>query len=78
MIGVVPMHVGVNWASGGAGTPELGSVENLAVAGLVLAVVLPVIKFGRGFVQNTAVLIGIAGDVPCAGFQSSPRSRRAG
>jgi NCS2 family nucleobase:cation symporter-2 len=60
MIGVVLMRVGVNWAGGGAGTPQFGSAENLAVAGLVLAIILLVIKFGRGFVQNTAVLVGIA------------------
>jgi xanthine permease len=60
MIGVVLMRVGVGWAGGGAGTPEFGAVGNLAVAALVLAVILLVIKMGRGFVQNTAVLIGIA------------------
>src|ERR1700744_4544627 len=60
MIGVVLMRVGVNWAGGGAGTPEFGAVPNLAIAGLVLAIILLVIKFGRGFLQNTAVLLGIA------------------
>jgi NCS2 family nucleobase:cation symporter-2 len=60
MIGVVLMRVGVGWAGGGAGTPEFGAAGNLAVAALVLAVILLVIKMGRGFVQNTAVLIGIA------------------
>ncbi len=60
MIGVVLMRVGVNWAGGGAGSAEFGAAGNLAIAGLVLAIILLVIKFGRGFVQNTAVLIGIA------------------
>ena len=60
MIGVVLMRVGVGWAGGGAGTPEFGAAGNLAMAALVLAVILLVIKMGRGFVQNTAVLIGIA------------------
>lgn len=60
MIGVVLMRVGVNWAGGGLGSPEFGAAGNLAIAGIVLAVILLVIRFGRGFVQNTAVLIGIA------------------
>jgi xanthine permease len=52
MIGVVLMRVGVNWAGGGAGPADFG-------AGLVLGLILLVIKFARGFVQNVAVLIGI-------------------
>src|SRR6202453_80867 len=52
MIGVVLMRVGVNWAGGGAG-------GYLAVAALVLAMILLVIKFTRGFLQNVSVLIGI-------------------
>ena len=84
MIGVVLMRVGVNWAGGGAGTPQFGSAENLAVAGLVLAIILAVIKFGRGFVQNTAVLIGIAvgyavsmamGRADLAGIEAEPLVR---
>jgi xanthine permease len=59
MIGVVLMRVGVNWAGGGAAASDFGAAGYLAVAGSVLAVILLVIKFGRGFVQNTAVLIGI-------------------
>ena len=59
MIGVVLMRVGVNWAGGGAGKADFGAAGYLLVAGLVLAVILLVIKFTRGFVQNVAVLIGI-------------------
>jgi NCS2 family nucleobase:cation symporter-2 len=59
MIGVVLMRVGVGWAGGGAGSAEFGAPRYLAVAGLVLAVILLVIKFSRGFLQNMAVLIGI-------------------
>jgi NCS2 family nucleobase:cation symporter-2 len=59
MIGVVLMRVGVNWAGGGAGTADFGAAGYLLVAGLVLGLILLVIKFARGFVQNAAVLIGI-------------------
>jgi xanthine permease len=59
MIGVVLMRVGVNWAGGGAGSSDFGAAGYLLVAALVLSVILLVIKFGRGFVQNMAVLIGI-------------------
>ena len=60
MIGVVLMRVGVGWAGGGAGAADFGAPRYLAVAGLVLAIILLMIKFTRGFVQNLAVLTGIA------------------
>jgi len=54
------MRVGVGWAGGGAGAADFGAPRYLAVAGLVLAIILLMIKFTRGFVQNLAVLTGIA------------------
>ncbi|MBQ0932058.1 purine permease [Ideonella sp. 4Y16] len=44
--------------------PGYGALDNLAIAGFVLAVVLLLVKYGRGFVANIAVLLGIvAGSV---------------
>jgi uric acid transporter len=60
MIGVSLMRVGIGWAGGGATAPDFGAAGYLAVAALVLVVILLVIRFARGFVANTAVLIGIA------------------
>ncbi len=60
MIGVVLMRVGVNWAGGGANAADFGAAGYLLVAGLVLLIILGVIKFTSGFLQNVAVLIGIA------------------
>src|SRR5262249_55386504 len=39
--------------------PGYGALDNLAVAGFVLLVILLLVKFGRGFVANVAVLLGI-------------------
>jgi NCS2 family nucleobase:cation symporter-2 len=60
MIGVVLMRVGVNWAGGGAAAADFGAPGYLLVAGLVLVVILAIIKFTSGFLQNVSVLIGIA------------------
>jgi uric acid transporter len=60
MIGVVLMRVGVAWAGGGAAASDFGAAGYLLVAAFVLAVILLVIKFATGFLQNMAVLIGIA------------------
>jgi uric acid transporter len=59
MIGVVLTRVGVNWAGGGAGSADFGAAGYLGIAALVLLIILLVIKFGRGFIQNMAVFIGI-------------------
>ncbi len=39
--------------------PNYGALDNLAVAGFVLAVILGLVKYTRGFVSNIAVLLGI-------------------
>jgi NCS2 family nucleobase:cation symporter-2 len=59
MIGVALMRVGITWAGGGAAAADFGAASYLTVAALVLVTILLVVKFGRGFVANLAVLIGI-------------------
>jgi NCS2 family nucleobase:cation symporter-2 len=39
--------------------PGYGALDNLAIAGFVLLVVLLLVKYGKGFVSNIAVLLGI-------------------
>lgn len=59
MIGIALTRVAVGWAGGGAGSPDFGAVGYVLVAGLVLAVILLLSRFARGFLANVAVLIGI-------------------
>jgi len=75
------MRVGINWAGGGVPTftkmvdgvpaafpnPNYGQVTGLGIALFVLLVILALIKWGRGFIANIAVLLGIiAGSVLAA------------
>ena len=39
--------------------PGYGALDNMGIAFFVLAVILLVAKYGRGFLSNIAVLIGI-------------------
>ncbi len=39
--------------------PNYGALDNLAIAGFVLLIILLLVRFGRGFVANIAVLLGI-------------------
>jgi NCS2 family nucleobase:cation symporter-2 len=73
VIGISLMRVGINWAGGGLPAfpgnldgkavlilnPGYGQLQGLAIALFVLAVVLSLIKWGKGFVANVAVLLGI-------------------
>ena len=84
VIGVSLMRVGINWAGGGLPTltkvlddgvrasvpnPAFGQPTGLAIALFVLLVILALIKWGRGFVANVSVLLGIvAGSAVTAAF----------
>src|SRR6202453_1748071 len=78
VIGISLMRVGINWAGGGLPTvakvvdgvrgdfpnPGYGQLSGLGIALFVLLVILGLIRWGRGFVANVAVLLGIvAGSV---------------
>jgi len=75
VIGVSLMRVGIGWAMGGPpflakiadpanvgkmiANPNYAALDNLAIALFVLAAILLIAKFGRGFVANISVLLGI-------------------
>ncbi|CEJ11595.1 Uric acid transporter UacT [bacterium YEK0313] len=75
VIGVSLMRVGIGWAAGGPSfinqmidgklriidnpNPGYGALDSLGLALFVLCVVLALTKYGKGFVQNIAVLLGI-------------------
>ncbi|WP_062218592.1 nucleobase:cation symporter-2 family protein [Aureimonas sp. D3] len=74
VIGISLMRVGINWAGGGLPTlpkvletgervqvanPAYGAPEGLLMAAFVLLVILAILRWGRGFIANVAVLAGI-------------------
>jgi NCS2 family nucleobase:cation symporter-2 len=68
VIGISLMRVGVNWAAGGIPSmPTYGALDGLGIALFVLLVILALIRWGKGFIQNVAVLLGIvAGSILAA------------
>jgi NCS2 family nucleobase:cation symporter-2 len=80
-IGITLLQVGIDWAGGGVGSPQFGAPVNLGLAALVLATILVIGRFARGFVANVAVLLGLIigfavaillGRVDFAGVASAP------
>ncbi|GAA3006487.1 permease [Streptomyces fulvorobeus] len=60
LIGVTLMPVPVAWAQGGdTDAADFGAMRYLALAAFTLAVILVIQRFGRGFVKQVALLMGM-------------------
>ncbi|WP_035715461.1 nucleobase:cation symporter-2 family protein [Azorhizobium doebereinerae] len=73
VIGISLMRVGINWAGGGlpmltkmvngemvtVANPNYGQLPGLGLSLFVMLVILALVKWGKGFLANVAVLIGI-------------------
>jgi len=69
IIGLSLIRVAVNWAAGGppmimtptgpAPNPAHGDLLNITIAFVVLLSILLISKYGRGFIANIAVLLGL-------------------
>ncbi len=59
LIGLTLIPVGMDYAAGGRGAADYGSLANLGIAALVLAVTVLLNQFGRGFVSHGSMLIGV-------------------
>lgn len=65
-IGLSLLGVAIQWAAGGLSSPDYGSWPHLALAAFVLALVLTVARYGRGFVAHIGALIGLLGGLAVA------------
>ncbi|SHH12092.1 nucleobase:cation symporter-2, NCS2 family [Thermosyntropha lipolytica DSM 11003] len=59
LIGLTLIAVSIDWAAGGYGAPDYGSLPNLALAFSVMIVVILLNQFGKGMVSASAILLGI-------------------
>lgn len=58
-IGFNLIPVGIDWAAGGFGNPHYGAPVYLLVALSVLLFIMVLAKYGKGFLGNIAVLLGL-------------------
>lgn len=66
LIGITLLPVSIDWAAGGNGAEDYGSLQNLAVAFAVMALTLGLNYFGKGILKASAVFMGmVAGYVIC-------------
>lgn len=59
VIGIGLLPTGANLAGGGVGAEDFGSVTNLVLAGIVLAVILLTYALGKGVLSAASVLVGL-------------------
>ncbi|NLC76158.1 MAG: purine permease [Clostridia bacterium] len=58
-IGLSLMPTGIDYAAGGVGAADYGSMSNWFLAGLVLLVIIICNNFLKGFIRMAAILIGL-------------------
>ncbi|AFQ43300.1 nucleobase:cation symporter-2 family protein [Desulfosporosinus meridiei] len=59
IIGVSLLPVGINWAGGGLGNKNFGSMTFIFISAIVLLSILLINKLFKGFVSHIAVLLGL-------------------
>lgn len=59
LIGITLLPVSIDWAAGGVGAADYGSIKNLSVAFIIMIVTLFLNHFGKGLIATAAVFIGM-------------------
>lgn len=59
IIGISLMPVAVNWLGGGVGAKDFGAIDNIGLGFLTFMIVVLFYRFGKGFLGNIAVLLGL-------------------
>ena len=66
LIGITLLPVSIDWAAGGVGAKDYGSLENLAVSFSIMLLTLLLNHYGKGISSTAAVFIGmVAGYILC-------------
>ena len=60
LIGLTLLPVSMDWAAGGYGAPDYGSLLNVSVAMSVMVVIMLLNRYGKGIFSSAAVIIGLA------------------
>lgn len=66
LIGLTLLPVSIDWAAGGAGSANYGSLKNISIALFIMIVTLLLNHYGKGLVSSASILIGmIVGYIIC-------------
>jgi xanthine permease len=59
LIGLTLVPVSIDWAAGGFGSPDYGSLLNISIAMGVMFIILMLNRYAKGLVSSASVLIGM-------------------
>lgn len=59
LIGLTLLPVSIDWAAGGYGAADYGSLINVSIAAAVLIVTVLLNRYGKGIISSASVIIGI-------------------
>lgn len=59
LIGLTLLPVSIDWAAGGVGSADYGSLKNISIAMLVLIITLILNRYGKGMISSASLLIGM-------------------
>ena len=66
LIGLTLLPVSIDWAAGGVGSSDYGSIKNISIAMLVLIGTLLLNRYGKGMISSASILIGmVVGYIAC-------------
>ncbi|MBV4418869.1 purine permease [Clostridium tyrobutyricum] len=66
LIGLTLLPVSIDWAAGGSGASNYGSLRNLGIALIVTIITLLLNHYGKGLLSSASILIGmVAGYIIC-------------
>jgi len=59
LIGLTLVPVAIDWAAGGAGAADYGSLQNVAISMTVMTIVILLNRYGKGIFSSASILIGM-------------------
>lgn len=66
LIGLTLLPVSIDWAAGGVGAADYGSLRNISIAMFVMLITILLNRYGKGIVSSASILIGmIVGYIIC-------------
>ena len=69
LIGLTLLPVSMDWAAGGSGATDYGSLTNVSIAMLVMMITLLLNRYGKGMLSSASILIGmVVGYIICIPF----------
>ncbi|MCT8975937.1 purine permease [Clostridium sp. CX1] len=60
LIGLTLLPVSIDWAAGGVGSSDYGSLKNISIALLIMIITLLLNHYGKGLISSASILIGMA------------------